>query len=171
MDTQVVHERGVLEPLTFSVGPSVDRSRLVEEGQGEPRHLTCVLRKVVAPLGELDCAATPDVGNAVDLSDLPPVASNVVEDETFAECQVAERQLLGAQAPQNRIEQHRTGNHEVGASRIQAGHRETLFKVELDDFLAQSAELLGGDTKVADLRRRRAACSGRGNGAKTQDRS
>ena len=150
---EVVHHRRVLEPLALAVGPPVHRPRLVEEREGQPGHLPRVLRKVVAPLRELEGAAAPDVGDAVDLGDLPPVPANVVEDEALAECQVAERQLLGAQAPQDRVEEHRARDHQVGAPRIESGNREPLFEVELHDLLPKPAELLRRDTQVADFGR------------------
>ena len=78
------------------------RARLIEQREREPRDLLRVLGPVVAALGELDDAAAPDVGIAIGLRDLLAVARDVVEDEPFAQRQVAERDLVGAEPPQDR---------------------------------------------------------------------
>jgi hypothetical protein len=84
VDADVVQDRRVLEPLPLFVRHRVDAARLVEEPEGEPRDLLRVLGPVVAALGQLDDAAAPDVGVAIGLRDLLPVARDVVEDETLA---------------------------------------------------------------------------------------
>ena len=73
MAADVVHQRRVFEPLALAVGQAVNRARLVEERQRQPHDLLRMLRVVVAALRQLERAAPPDVGNAVDLRDLPPV--------------------------------------------------------------------------------------------------
>ena len=65
--------------------------------QREPRDLLRVLRPVAAALAELDDAAAPDVGVALDLADARAVAVDVVEDEPFAQREVAEREVVGAE--------------------------------------------------------------------------
>ncbi len=114
----VVQQRAVLEPLAFAVAQPVDAARLVEDGQRQSRDLLRVLRPVAAPLAELDDAAAADVGVAFDLADARAVAVDVVEDQAFAQRQVAERELVGAEAPDDRVEQHGAGDGEVGAARI-----------------------------------------------------
>ena len=107
----------------------------------------------------------------IDLRDLPPVAADVVEHQPFAQREIAERQLLGAEPAQDRVEQDRAGDDEVGASRIEARHRQALLEIERDDLLAQAADLLGRDAQVAELGRRRAARGRRRDGAQAEDRA
>ena len=145
--------------------------RLVEQRQRQPDHLLRVLRVVVAALGQFERAAAAHVGDPVDLGDLPPVAADVVEHQPFAQRQVAERELLRAEPPQDRVEQHGAGDDEIGAPRIEAGHGEALLEVQRDDLFAQLANLLGRDAQVAELRRRRPARGRGGDGAQTQDRA
>lgn len=132
----VVHQRRVFEPLALAVGAAVHGARLVEERQRQARHLPGVLGEVVAALGQLDRAAPADIGNAIDLCDLAPVPADVVEHEAFAEREVAERQILGAQPPEDCVDEHRASHHEIGAPGIQLRNREPFFEVELDDVLA-----------------------------------
>src|SRR5947208_273559 len=66
----VVEERGVLEPLAFAIRQAVHASGLFEQGDGQASDLACMLRKVVAPLRELEDAPPPDIGIAVGLRDL-----------------------------------------------------------------------------------------------------
>ena len=121
MDPDVVEQRRVLEPLAVAVGQRMDAARLVEQAEGEPRHLAGVLGPVVAALGQLDDAATPDVRVAVGLGDLLPVPRDVVEDETLPQRVIAEGHLFRAQAPQDGFEEHGPGGCEVRAARIEPG--------------------------------------------------
>ena len=132
----------VLEPLALAVGQAVHAARLVEDAQREPRHLLRVLRPVAAPLAQLDDAAAPDVGVALDLADARAVAVDVVEHEPFAQREVAQRELLGAEPPEDRVEQHRTGDAQVGAARIEPGHLQALLDVGVDQPLAQAVQRL-----------------------------
>jgi len=122
VDADVVEQRRVFQPLAVAVGQRVRAARLVEQADGEPRDLVRVLRRVVAPLGQLDDAATPNVGVAVGLGDLLPVPRDVIEDETFPERVIAQGDLFGAQAPQDGFEEHDAGGCEVGAARIEPGN-------------------------------------------------
>ena len=126
---EVVHQRRILEPLALAIGQPVNGARLVEQRERQPRDVLRVHREVVAALGQLDGAAAPHVGNAIDLRDLSLVAPHVVEDEPFAEREIAQRQLVGAEPPKDRVEQDRAGDDEVGAPRIEAGHRQPTFEV------------------------------------------
>ena len=83
VDADVVQQRAVLEPLAFAVGQSVHAARLIEDVQRQPRDLLRVLRPVAAPLAELDDAAAPDVGVALDFADPGAVAVDVVEDDAL----------------------------------------------------------------------------------------
>ena len=55
----VVQQRAELEPLALAIAEPMHRARLVEDRQGELRHLPRVLRPVAAAFAELDrrCAA------------------------------------------------------------------------------------------------------------------
>jgi hypothetical protein len=125
--TDVVQQGAVLEPLALAIAEAVHAARLVENAERQSSHLLRVLRPVAAPLAELDDAAAADVGVALHFLDARAVAMDVIEDETFAQRQIAERQLLGAEAAQDRIEQHRAGDDEIGASRIESGDGQALF--------------------------------------------
>ena len=71
-----------------------DAARLVEDARATSlRDLLRVLRPVAAALAELDDAAAPDVGIALDLADARAVAVDVVEHEPFAQGEIAEREL------------------------------------------------------------------------------
>ena len=73
------------------------RARLVEQRQREPRDLLRVFRLVVAALGQLDELRRRTSGMLIDLRDVPAVAVDVVEHQAFAQRQVAERDLFGAE--------------------------------------------------------------------------
>ena len=59
----------VFEPLALAIAEPVDAARLIEDAQRQPRDLLRVLGPVAAALAELDDAAAPDVGIALDLAD------------------------------------------------------------------------------------------------------
>src|SRR6185295_2785111 len=100
MDADVVQDRRELEPLALAIGEAVDRPRLIEQRHRQPGDVVRVIRPVVAALGELDDAAAPDVGVAVDLRDLLPVAGDIVEDHALAQRQIAERDFRRPQPAQ-----------------------------------------------------------------------
>ena len=125
---EVVHHRRVLEPVALAVAQAVHLTGLVEQRQGDSRDLLGVLGRVVAALGQLHHAAPPHVGVAVGLRNLLPVAVDVVEDQPFAQRQVAERDVGRAKPPQNRVEQHRTGNDDVAALGFEAGKLQPLLE-------------------------------------------
>ena len=83
--SDVMQELGVLEPFAMPIAERVDHARLIEQRGGQPRHLRGVLGPVVAALRQLDDAAAPNVGIAVGLRDLLPVARHVIEDEALAQ--------------------------------------------------------------------------------------
>jgi hypothetical protein len=126
-DADVVKERRVLEPLTLAIGEGVTAPRLVEERHGDPCHLAGVLRPVVAPLGELDDAPAADVGVAVCLRNLFAVPRDVVEDESFSQREIAQRDFVGSQPLENRVEQDRPRGRQIGATGIEAGNAEPLL--------------------------------------------
>src|SRR5688572_16329125 len=94
MNADVMQQRAVFQPLAFAVGEAVGAARLVEDAECEPRDLLRVLGPVAAALAEFDDAAPADVGVAFDLADARAVAVDVVEDESFAKGEVAQRQVL-----------------------------------------------------------------------------
>ena len=118
----------VLEPLAFAVAEVVERARLIEHRERQPRHLPGVSRLPVAALGELDRRAAANVGIAIDAGDFLAVAMDVVEHETLAERQVAERDLLGPELAHQRIEENRAGHDQIGTPRIQARKRQALIE-------------------------------------------
>ena len=94
VDADVVQDRGVLEPLALAIGQAVDRARLIEQRDREPRDVLRVFGPVVAPLGELEHAPPPHVRIAVRLRDLLAVARDVVEDEPLTQRQIAQRDFI-----------------------------------------------------------------------------
>jgi hypothetical protein len=124
----IMEQRCILEPFAAAVGERMNAARLIEEAGGEARDLRRVLRRVIAPLGQLDDAPPPHVGVAIGLRDLLPVPCDVVEHETLAKGEVAERQLGRAEAPQDRFQQNRACRRQVGAPRIEAGHPQSLVE-------------------------------------------
>jgi hypothetical protein len=132
----VVQNRGILEPVALAIGEAVNRARLIEQRHRQPRDLLRVFRPVVAALGKLEHTAPPDVGVAIGLRDLLAVSCDVIEDQTLAQRQVAERELLRAEPLQHFIEQDRAGHCQVGAARFEAGHAQALLEVERHQLLA-----------------------------------
>ena len=130
VDADVVQQGAELEPLPFAVGEPMRRARLIEEHQRQPRDLLRVFGPVVAPFGQLDHAAAPDVGKAVGLSDLFAVLGDVVEDQAFAERQVAERKLGGFEPAQNLVEENRARHREIGAAGVESRNTQPLFDVQ-----------------------------------------
>ena len=155
VDADVVQDRGVLEPLALAIGEAVDRARLIEEADGEPRDVLRVLRPVVAALGQLEDAAAADVGVAVGLRDFLAVPRDVVEHQPFAQRQIAQRDLVGAEPPQNLVDEDRAGDREVGAPRLEPRHAQPLLEIERDELLADAPDLLRGEPAVAQRRARR----------------
>jgi hypothetical protein len=171
VDADVVEDRGVLEPLALPIREAVNRPRLIEECDGEARDVLRMIRKVIAALGELEHAAPPHVRIPIGLRDLLAVARDVVEDETFAQRQVAERDFRGAEAAEQFVEQHDAGDREVRASGFQAGHAHPLFEIQCEQLLARPANLLGGDAPVAQRRSHRPPLGGQRDSSKAQDRA
>ena len=135
----------------------VDAARLIEERQRQPRDLLRVLRPVAAALGQLDDAAAADVGIAIDLRDLLAVPVDVVEDQPFAQRQVAQRDLVGAEPAQHACRAAPTPATARSARRGSSpGMCSRCFEIERDQPLAQPADLLW---------RRRAGCAARRRGA------
>ena len=156
----VVHQGGVFEPFALAVGQAVDGARLIEQCQRQLHDLLRVLRVVVAALGQFQHAAAPHVGNPLDVDDLLLVPADVVEHQPFAQREVAQREILGAEPLQDGVEQHGTGDDEIGAARVESGQRQAFLVVQLDDLPPQPANLLGRHAQVAQFRGRHAAGGG-----------
>jgi hypothetical protein len=92
----VVQDRGELQPFPLPIGEPVNGAGLIEERDRQPGDLLGVFAPVIAPLGEFVHASTPHVRIAIRLRDLLTVPRDVVEHHSFAQRQIAERQLLGA---------------------------------------------------------------------------
>ena len=136
----VVQNRRVLEPLALAIGEAVNRARLVEQADGETRDVLRVIGPVLAAVGELEHAPAADVGVAVGLRDFLAVARDVIEHESFAQRQVAERDFVGAEASQELVEQDRARDHEVRAPRLEPRNAQPLLEIEGDDFLPHVAD-------------------------------
>ena len=85
VDTDVVEDSRVFEPLALVIGHAVNASRLVEQYRRQARNLLRVLGPVVAALGEFEHAAPPDVGIAIGLRDLFAVFGDVIENQPFTQ--------------------------------------------------------------------------------------
>ena len=170
VDADVVQQSGILEPLALAIGQAVDPARLVEQGDRQARHLLRVLRPVVAALGELEDAAPAHVGVAIGLDDFLAVPGDVVEHQAFAQRQIAERDLLGAQTLQNRIEQDGAGDGQVCAARFEARHPEPFLEIAFDERFLGAAQLLGRDPPVPERGAGRLVPFGVGDGAQAQYR-
>ena len=167
--TQVVQDRGVLQPLALAVRETVNRARVIEESDRQPRHLLRVLGPEVAALGQLEDAPPPDIGVAIGLRDLLAVARDVVEDESLAQGQVAQRDLVGAETAENLIEQNRAGHREVGAAWLEPRDAQPLFEIQRHQLLARAAQRLGADAATAERRAFGEPLGGGGHRAKTEN--
>jgi hypothetical protein len=80
----IVQERAVLEPLPFLLSEAMARLQPVEDRERQAGDLLRVRRQVIAALGKLDHAATPDVGVAIDRANVAGIPLDVIEHEPFA---------------------------------------------------------------------------------------
>jgi hypothetical protein len=151
VDADVVQKRGKLEPLPLTIPESVNAARLIEDAERETRHLLGVFGPVAAALGELDHASAPDVWISLDLANPGAVAADVIKDESFAKREIAEREVLGAEAAKNRVEEYGAGDVQIGAARVEAGHLEPFLNVGGDETLANPPQRFGTDPLIAQL--------------------
>jgi hypothetical protein len=84
VNPDIVKQRSIFQPFSLAIAKPMDGPRLVENRACETGHLRGVLRPVIAPLGQLDHAAAPDVRVAPCLRDLFAVPRDVIENQTFA---------------------------------------------------------------------------------------
>jgi hypothetical protein len=110
MHTDIVQNRRVLEPFSLAIGETVDSSGLVEERAGQSGDLLSVLGPIATTLCQLDDTAATDVGITVGLGYLLAVPGDVVEEQAFAERQVAQGDGGSFEAPDDGIQQNRAGN-------------------------------------------------------------
>src|SRR3990170_3383290 len=147
----VVEQRRVLEPFAFAGREPMDASRLIEDAQRQPGHLLRMLGPVTAALAQLDDAPAPDVRVSLDLSDPRGVAVDIVEDESLAQRQIAEREIFGAETPEDRVEKHRAGHIQIRAARVQPGHLQPLFDIGFDQAFADLAKRLRWNALIAEV--------------------
>ena len=152
MNADVVQHRRILEPLTLAIGETVNRARLIEQSQRQPRHLLRVLGPVIAALGQLDDAAPADIGIPIRLSDLFAVLGDVIEDHSFSEREIAQGDLGCIEPPQQFVQQDDAGDGQIGAPWLESGDAHPLFDVQRDDRLAQAPHLLGRNPAAAQRR-------------------
>ena len=169
VDAGVVQDGGVFEPLALLVGHPVNGARPIEERQRQPRNLVGMIGPVAAALGQLDDAAAAHVGIAIGLCDLLAVLRHVLEDEAFAQGQIAERNLLGAEPAEYGVDQDRARDREVRPPRLEAGHAKPLLQITIDERFACTTELFGRNTAVAQRGRCRVPALGERDGAEAQD--
>ena len=102
----VVQERAVLEPLALARAQSVLARRRIEERERQLRDLLRVRGPIATSLGQLHDAAAPYVWIPIDRTNVRRVLLHVIEHEPFAQREIAERQIVGAELRQERIEEH-----------------------------------------------------------------
>ena len=168
VDADVVQHRRVLEPFALAIGQAVDAAGLIEQREREARDLIRVFREELAALGQLEHAAAAHVRIAIGLRDLLAVPRDVVEHEPFAQRQVAQRDLVGAEAADDVVEENRAGDDEVGAPRFEAGNPQPLVEVQPRQIFAQPVQLLRRDAPIPQ-RRDDASPIGKRHGAKAED--
>jgi hypothetical protein len=125
----VVQQRAIFQPLALAIGEAVHTAGLIEDAQCQTRNLLRVFRPVAAAFAQFDHASPPDVGVALGLADARAVAADVVEHQPFAERQVAQRELVGAEPAHDRVEEYGTSDRQIGASRIHRRDAQALLQV------------------------------------------
>ena len=129
-----------------------------------------MLGPVVPTFAELLDAAAADVRIALDRGDVALVAPDVVEDQPFAQGHLAQRDLVGAQAAEDGVDQHRAGHRQVGAPRIQPGHLQARRLIGGDERLANLVDGLGRHGPVVQVVDDMAAVSGERDAPEAEDR-
>jgi len=142
VQADIVQQRGVFEPLALAVGQPMHGPSLIEQRQGEPGDLLGVFGKVVTALGQLDDASPADVRVAVHLGDLLAVALDVVEHQTLAQRQIAQREFRRPESAHDRVEQDGARDGEVGPARLEPRHPQPLLQAEPGQRRPDLAQLL-----------------------------
>jgi hypothetical protein len=128
--TDVVEQRCVLQPFARAIGSLLDGAHLIKERESQPRDLLRVRRRVAASFSQLNDASAPDLRERLREGDPLLVTADVVDDEAFPQRKLAERDLLGVEPPNDRVEQDGTGHDEIRAPRIQAWQPQPLREVQ-----------------------------------------
>ena len=165
----VVHHRGELEPLARVIRQSMNSPCLIEERERQAPDLLGMDRLVVASLGQGQRTAASDVGNLICLGDLAFVGPDVVEDDAFAQGEVAQRDLGRAKAGEDGVDEHRSCDDQVRPLWVESGYLESFTERQRDHLLAYSPNLLARHAQVPDLRWRGATCLGCCDDADAQD--
>ena len=147
----VVQQRCVLEPVALTIGQAVRRSSLVEQRERKLGNLLGVRRRIMAALRQLDDAAAPHLRITLDFVDLGLVAFDVIKYQPLTQRHVAERHLGGAQALQDGVQEHRTGNDEVAPTRIEPRNPQARLQIQGDEPLAKTMDLRRGDTMISKV--------------------
>ena len=171
VDADIVQDGRVLEQLSLVIRHSVHRTRLVEQGDGQARDVLRVFRPEVAPLGKLEDTPPPHVRIPVGLRDLFPVARDEIEYQSFAQREIAQRDVLCSEPAQDLVNENHAGNREVGAPGFETGHTQPLLEIERREFLSQSSNLLRRQTAVSERAALSTALGRDGDGAQTEYRA
>jgi len=110
VDADVMENRGIFEPHAFHVRQAVNHARLIEQRDGQARHVLRVLGPVAAAFRELEHTAPPHIRIPVGLRDFLAVPRDVIEDQALAQRQIAKRDLFDAEPPQDFVQQDRAGD-------------------------------------------------------------
>jgi hypothetical protein len=171
VDADIVQDGRVLEQLPLVIGQSVLGTRLVEQGDGEPGDVLRVFRPEVAPFGELEDAPPPDVRIPIGLRDFFPVPRDKVQDQSFAQREIAQRDVLCSEPAQDLVDENHAGNREVGAPGFETGHTQPLLEIERRQFLSQPSDLLRRQAAVSERAALRTAVGRHGHGAEAEYRA
>jgi hypothetical protein len=152
MDADVVQQGGVLEPFPLAIREGMHASRLIEDGDGQTRHLARVLGPVVTSLSQLDHTAAANVWISIDLRDFFSMPGDVVEHQAFTQRQVAQGDLVCTQAPENGIKQHGPGHREIGTAGFESSQTESLVERQIQQLLLDATDLFGRHAPVAERR-------------------
>ena len=152
VDADVVQERRIFEPFPLAVRQPVYGAGLVEQGGRQARDMMCMVGPVVASFGQFDHAASTNIRIAVGLGNLLAVSGDVIEHQAFPQRQIAERELGGAEPPEDLVEKDRAGHREICASGFEARDAKTFFEIERGERLAHAVQLLGRHAEVPQRR-------------------
>ena len=158
----VVQERAELEPLALARAEAVRVARRVEERQRQPRDLLRVRRQSSCTARRARSRCGAGRRDSARPSGCARVALDVVEHQALAQREVAERDLLGAEPFEQRVDEHDAGRRQVGAPRIEVRQLQPLARASWPSAArAARRSALARDADVAEVvgrpaRRRRA---------------
>jgi hypothetical protein len=130
VNADIVKNRRVFQQFPFAVGQAMDCPRLLEQSDRKPRDVLRVFRPEIAALRQLEHTPAADVGIPVGLRNFLPVTRNVVEHQTFAERQIAERNVACPESPENFVQQNGADHGQIRAARFETGDAEPLLEIE-----------------------------------------